>query len=107
MRGLSAAYMEGTPAINDWVAELAADSGLEVLRERAAVGYRSGHYEEAGGPYPKMLAALWRESPVPRLAPGERLATMASLLHVDRDGRSLAAALICLLYTSPSPRDRS
>ena len=94
VRGLSAAYMEGTPAINDWVAEVAADSGLEVLRERAAVGYRSEHYEEAGGPYPQMFAALWRESPVPRLAPGERLATMASLLHVDRDGRSLAAALI-------------
>jgi siderophore synthetase component len=41
-----------------------------------------------------MLAALWRESPLPRIATGERLATMASLLHVDRHGRSLAAALI-------------
>ncbi len=41
-----------------------------------------------------MLAALWRESPVPGLEPGRRLATMASLLHLDRDGRSLAAALI-------------
>ena len=41
-----------------------------------------------------MLAALWRESPVPGLAAGQRLATMASLLHLDRDGRSLAAALI-------------
>ena len=103
VRGLSAAYMEGTPAINDWVAELVARdpvlaaSRMEVLRECAAVGYRSEHYEaaaEPGSPYPKMLAALWRESPVPRLEPGERLATMASLLHVDRDGRSLAAALI-------------
>ena len=36
-----------------------------------------------------MVAALWRESPVPRLAPGERLATMASLLHRDADGRAL------------------
>ena len=41
-----------------------------------------------------MLAALWRESPVPGLAPGRRLATMAALLHVHRDGRSLAAALV-------------
>ncbi|WP_422386724.1 IucA/IucC family protein [Kribbella antiqua] len=41
-----------------------------------------------------MLSALWRESPVPALEPGERLATMASLLHVDRHGASLAAALI-------------
>jgi siderophore synthetase component len=37
---------------------------------------------------------LWRESPVPGLEPGERLATMACLLHVDRHGASLAAALI-------------
>jgi siderophore synthetase component len=41
-----------------------------------------------------MIAALWRESPVDRLAPGERLATMASLLHRDRDGVALATELI-------------
>lgn len=103
MRGLSAAYMAGTPAINDWLADLiAADevftaTGLTVLRERAAVGYRHSQYEAATdrySPYRKMLAALWRESPVPNLGPGRRLATMASLLHVDRNGGSFAAALI-------------
>jgi siderophore synthetase component len=41
-----------------------------------------------------MLAALWRESPVPLLEPGERLATMASLLHLDRDGNAIVGALI-------------
>ena len=30
-----------------------------------------------------MLAALWRESPVPLVGPSERLATMAALLHRD------------------------
>ncbi|MBO1334208.1 IucA/IucC family siderophore biosynthesis protein [Streptomyces sp. VRA16 Mangrove soil] len=103
MRGLSAAYMEATPAINDWLAgliendEVLKDTGLTIIRERAAVGYRHLEYEAATdrySPYRKMLAALWRESPVPALAPGERLATMASLLHVDRAGRSLAGALI-------------
>ncbi|WP_431047537.1 IucA/IucC family protein [Streptomyces sp. P1-3] len=103
MRGLSAAYMEATPAINDWLASLiAADetfraTGLTVIRERAAIGYRHRRYEAATdrySPYRKMLAALWRESPVPALEPGERLATMASLLHTDAEGRSLAAALI-------------
>ncbi|WP_433539238.1 IucA/IucC family protein [Micromonospora sp. CA-249363] len=103
MRGLSAAYMAATPAINDWLADLiAADevlagTGLTVIRERAAVGYRHRQYEaatERTSPYRKMLAALWRESPVPNLAPGERLSTMAALLHVDDDGGSLAAALI-------------
>ncbi|OON71835.1 IucA/IucC family protein [Streptomyces tsukubensis] len=103
MRGLSAAYMEATPAINDWLARLIdsdgtlRSSGLSVLREKAAVGYRHLQYEAATdrySPYRKMLAALWRESPVPRLAEGERLATMASLLHTDREGASFAGALV-------------
>ncbi|WP_051723470.1 IucA/IucC family siderophore biosynthesis protein [Streptomyces albus] len=103
MRGLSAAYMEATPAINDWLADLIARdpvlrrTGLTVIRERAAIGYRHRGYEAATdkhSPYRKMLAALWRESPVPGLRPGQRLATMAALLHTDRDGRSLTAALI-------------
>jgi siderophore synthetase component len=103
VRGLSAAYMKATPAINDWLAELvAADevlrrTGLTVLRERAAIGYHPAVYEAGsaqGSPYRKMLAALWRESPVPMLKQGERPVTMASLLHVDRQGDSFAAALV-------------
>ncbi|WP_204017260.1 IucA/IucC family protein [Sphaerimonospora thailandensis] len=103
MRGLSAAYMEATPAINDWLADLIADdevlraTGLTIIRERAAVGYRHRQYEavtDRYSPYRKMLAALWRESPVAGLAPGRRLATMASLLHVDHEGRSFAGTLI-------------
>ncbi|MFJ9616362.1 IucA/IucC family protein [Streptomyces noursei] len=103
MRGLSASYMEATPAINDWLARLIdADdtfraARFSIIRERAAIGYHHRQYEAAtdkGSPYRKMLAALWRESPVPTLEPGQRLATMASLLHVDRDGDSFAAALV-------------
>ncbi|MEW2567710.1 IucA/IucC family siderophore biosynthesis protein [Streptomyces sp. NPDC047070] len=103
MRGLSAAYMEATPAINDWLAQLIDNdpvlrsTGLSIIRERAAVGYRHLEYEAATdrySPYRKMLAALWRESPVPTLGDGESLATMASLVHVDHEGSSIAAALI-------------
>ncbi|MEU8978466.1 IucA/IucC family siderophore biosynthesis protein [Streptomyces sp. NPDC048309] len=103
MRGLSAAYMEATPAINDWLAQLVENdpvlksTGLTIIRERAAVGYRHLEYEAATdrySPYRKMLAALWRESPVPSLQEGETLATMASLLHVDHEGASFAGALI-------------
>ncbi|MEV6108292.1 IucA/IucC family siderophore biosynthesis protein [Streptomyces sp. NPDC051940] len=103
MRGLSAAYMEATPAINDWLADLVdGDDVLRaarftIIRERAAAGYRHLEYEAAtpaGSPYRKMLAALWRESPVPSLAPGEHLATMAALLHTDAGGASFAGALI-------------
>ncbi|MEV5004232.1 IucA/IucC family siderophore biosynthesis protein [Streptomyces sp. NPDC055692] len=110
MRGLSAAYMEATPAINDWLAQLIADdpvlksTGLTIIRERAAVGYRHLEYEEATdrySPYRKMLAALWRESPVPSLRDGESLATMASLLHVDHEGASFAGALIDRSGLSP------
>ncbi|WAU79511.1 IucA/IucC family siderophore biosynthesis protein [Streptomyces sp. Qhu-G9] len=103
MRGLSATYMEATPAINDWLAQLIDNdpllrsTGLSIIRERAAVGYRHLEYEAATdrySPYRKMLAALWRESPVSSLGDGESLATMASLVHVDHEGSSIAAALI-------------
>lgn len=102
-RGLSAGYMKPTPAINDWLADVInnddvlRDTGFSILRERAAIGYHHEQYEAVattGSPYLKMLAALWRESPWPSLKPGERLATMASLLHVDRVGDSVVSALI-------------
>ncbi|MCI4081647.1 IucA/IucC family siderophore biosynthesis protein [Streptomyces sp. MMS21 TC-5] len=103
MRGLSAAYMEATPAINDWLHQLIESDDVlrsvdfSIIRERAAIGYRHLQYERATdrySPYRKMLAALWRESPVNSLGDGERLATMASLLHVDAEGTSFVGALI-------------
>ncbi|WP_329465060.1 IucA/IucC family protein [Streptomyces sp. NBC_01431] len=111
MRGLSAAYMEATPAINDWLAGvIAADetfraARFSIIRERAAIGYHHEQYERATdrySPYRKMLAALWRESPVPSLEPGERLATMASLLHTDHTGASFAGALIAESGRTPT-----
>ncbi|WP_433826665.1 GNAT family N-acetyltransferase [Actinoplanes sp. CA-015351] len=102
MRGLSPKYMQATPPINQWVADVVNGdeelraSGFGVLRELAAIGYVGDAYHRTGTPsaYTKMLAALWRESPIPMLAEGERLATMASLVHRDRDGNALATALI-------------
>ncbi|MEV6342294.1 GNAT family N-acetyltransferase [Actinoplanes sp. NPDC051851] len=102
LRGLSPKYMQATPPINEWVARLVAGDeelracGFGVLRELASAGYTGDAYHRIGVPsaYTKMLAALWRESPVPQLAAGERLATMASLLHRDRDGNALVTALI-------------
>lgn len=101
MRGLSAAYMEATPAINVVVDDLVRSDatlracGFEVLREVAAVGFRPPAQTEAGpSAYTKMLAALWRESPADRVVDGERLASMTSLLHVDRHGTPLVAELV-------------
>jgi siderophore synthetase component len=102
LRGLSPAYMRATPQINDWVADLVANdptlrgAGFSVLREVASIGYTGDVYHRTPQPnaHRKMLAALWRESPVPGLADGERLVTMASLLHRDAGGRSFATALV-------------
>lgn len=102
LRGLSPAYMRVTPAINDWVADLVSgdpalhDAGFRVLRERASIGYTGDVYHRTSEPsaHRKMLAALWRESPVPLVAADQRLATLASLLHRDAAGGSVATALI-------------
>ncbi|WP_412872217.1 GNAT family N-acetyltransferase [Curtobacterium flaccumfaciens] len=102
LRGMSPAYMRNTPAVNDWVASIvAADptltaAGFSVLREHAAIGYTGDAYHrvDVSSPQRKMLAALWRESPLPRVADGERLLTMAALLHRDASGNAVVSALI-------------
>lgn len=103
VRGLSPAYMAGTPAINECLSERLsgdrwlAENGFSLLREVASIGYRHPHYEAAtptSSPYRKMLAALWRESPIPRLRGTERLMSMTALLHVDAEGTALAPLLI-------------
>ena len=103
MRGLSPQYMKATPAINDWLRNLMESDGalqargFTMIGETAAIGYHNRNYEAGsanGSPYRKMLAALWRESPLPLLQDGQQLATMASLLHVDSEGRPMVSALI-------------
>ncbi|MBV1871045.1 MAG: GNAT family N-acetyltransferase [Gammaproteobacteria bacterium] len=102
-RGLSAAYMKVTPAINDWLHSLIEKDdylqkiGFSILREIAAIGYNqvnSGRVPAANDPTNKMLAALWRESPVDKIAPHQNLMTMAALLHIDNQGDALLPALI-------------
>ncbi|CAN7583588.1 MULTISPECIES: IucA/IucC family protein [unclassified Variovorax] len=103
MRGLSPYYMSGTPAINEFIKKLVTDdeflraNGFTILQEVASMGFRNHYYEAAiplDTPYKKMFSALWRESPLPLLQPGERLMTMAALLHVDKDGHALLPELI-------------
>jgi siderophore synthetase component len=103
MRGLSPYYMSGTPAINEWIHALVSgdaflrENGFSILREVASLGFRNRYYESAiaaDSPYKKMFSCLWRESPLGRIGPDERLMTMAALLHVDRDGQALLPVLI-------------
>ncbi|WP_118977014.1 IucA/IucC family protein [Taibaiella koreensis] len=103
MRGLSPYFMRTTPGINQWVYALVQqDAYLQekqftMLRECATIGYTHRAFETAlqqDSPYKKMLATLWRESPIPLLQPGQQLVTMAALLHVDASGNALLKALI-------------
>lgn len=102
-RGMSADYMRTTPLINDWVrSRLHGDRylaalGFELIYEVAAIGYRNSTLTaitRPGSEYRKLLSALWRESPVPRIAEHEQLTTMAALLHIDHHGVPLAGAFI-------------
>lgn len=98
-RGMSAAIANGSAAVNDWVAALVREddyfTGLRfgLLREVAFLGYRHRHFEAAikqrSNGYKEMLAALWRENPSIHARPGERLMTMAALMHIDNEGVAL------------------
>ena len=102
MRGLSPYYMESTPAITEWVANLVENDaylqqkGFTLLGEVATLGYRNFLYEPLGRSiaHNKMLATLWRESPIPKLSKNQKIMTMAALLHVDQSGNSFVCELI-------------
>ncbi|KAA0911425.1 IucA/IucC family siderophore biosynthesis protein [Pusillimonas sp. ANT_WB101] len=103
MRGLSPYYMSGTPAINHYINGVIKDdeylrnNGFSILQEVASLGFRNYYYEDAiaaDSPYKKMYSALWRENPLTRLRSGEKLMTMAALLHVDQQRVALLPELI-------------
>lgn len=106
-RGLSPKYMSVTPAINQWLGEqIDSDPdfrahNVRLLKEIAAIGFDGDVYHRSAaagrasdGPHQKMIAALWRQSPIPLLRPGRIAVTLAAVLHTDAAGRSLAAEWI-------------
>lgn len=104
MRGLHASFVITAPPISEWVNNVVENDkylrrkGFVLLQEVAAVGYTNPHYasiiRDDNSSYNGMLSALWRESPQKRLKPGQRLMTMAALLHVDSYGNALLPELI-------------
>lgn len=103
VRGLSPDYMQSTPPINQWLYNLIQHDqylqtlNFKMLREVASIGYRHPIYENCDSktnPYKKMMAALWRESPVPLVHANQRIITMAALLHKDTQGVSFVKELI-------------
>ncbi|WP_142686712.1 IucA/IucC family protein [Chitinophaga polysaccharea] len=103
IRGLSPRQMAIAPRITAWVKGMLEkdtvlhNMGLILLGEVATVTYLHPHYTAiANAPYQfnEMLGVLWRESAEQFVRPGETIVTMASLLYVDDEGKSLAGALI-------------
>lgn len=103
-RGIPSALVRTACATNDWVRDLVqgdpylARLGFKVLREVAIATYRHRGYERASAlrsdAYKEMLGAQWRESPIGMIERGQRVMSMAALLHVDRDGAALVAELV-------------
>ncbi|WP_459212332.1 IucA/IucC family protein [Aquimarina rhabdastrellae] len=102
MRGLSPYYMRSTPSITSWITDLFQEDsylnecGFTMLGEIATIGYRNLNYEPLGRSvaHNKMLATLWRESPIHLLKEGQHLMTMAAFLHLDSQGKALLPELI-------------
>lgn len=102
MRGLPVFYLGTAPEMAEWLdALLSKDEylqkvGFGMLGEVASVSYINPYFEEFGkhNPYNKMIASLWRESPVAKLENDEQLMTMAAFLHLDKDGNALVSEII-------------
>jgi len=102
MRGLPVFYLGTAPEMAEWLDQLLSkdeylqEVGFGMLGEVASVSYINPYFESFGkhNPYNKMIASLWRESPVAKLKNDEQLMTMAAFLHLDKDGKSLLSEII-------------
>ncbi|MFE6768818.1 IucA/IucC family protein [Streptomyces fimicarius] len=103
-RGLPTERTLAAPAVTAWVQGLCEDDPflrdtcrVVLLGEVASVAVEHplyDHLPEAPYQYKELLGAIWREPLPPRLAPGERARTLASLLHTDPAGRAFTAELV-------------
>ena len=103
-RGLPTERAQAAPAVTAWVTGIAADDAFlreetraVLLGEVASVTVRHPVLEEipeAPYQYRELLGAIWREPIASKLEPEERARTLASLLYVDPDGRSLVGELV-------------
>ncbi len=102
MRGLPLYYLGTAPKMAVWLETLLyndpyiRETGFEMLGEIASVSYVNPYFEEFGthNDYNKMLASLWRESPVTAIDEGQQLMTMAAFLHIDHTGEAFLPNII-------------
>ncbi|MEV5162302.1 IucA/IucC family siderophore biosynthesis protein [Streptomyces sp. NPDC053728] len=110
-RGLPTERTLAAPAVTAWVqglcegdAFLRDTCGVILLGEVASVTVEHplyDHLPETPYQFKEILGAIWREPLQPRLVPGERARTLASLLHSDPDGRSFTAELVARSGLNP------
>ncbi|WP_327207889.1 IucA/IucC family siderophore biosynthesis protein [[Kitasatospora] papulosa] len=103
-RGLPTERTHAAPAVTAWVQGMCESDpflrdtcGVILLGEVASVTVEHplyDHLPESPYQFKEILGAIWREPLQPRLAPGERARTLASLLHTDPEGRSFTAELV-------------
>ncbi|GAA3480521.1 IucA/IucC family siderophore biosynthesis protein [Streptomyces yanii] len=111
-RGLPTERTLAAPAVTTWVQGLRDRDpflrdtcGVILLGEVASVTVAHplyDHLPETPYQFKEILGAIWREPLHPRLAPGERARTLASLLHTDPQGRAFTAELVARSGLTPS-----
>ncbi len=102
MRGLPLYYLGTASKMAVWLEELLyndpyiQETGFRMLGEIASVSYVNPHFEEFGphNDYNKMLASLWRESPMSAITQKQTPMTMAAFLHIDHKGEALLPKII-------------
>jgi siderophore synthetase component len=103
-RGLPTDRTLAAPRVTEFLTRIVAadpflrdDRRLVLLGEVASLAVPHPDYETLpGAPYQyrELLGCIWRESLHGKLDPGERALTMAALLHRDRHGTPVLAALV-------------
>ncbi|EDY42174.2 siderophore synthetase component [Streptomyces sp. SPB074] len=112
-RGLPTRRTLAAPAVTAWVQSvrdqdpfLREECRVVLLGEVASVAVRHPFYDtlpEVPYQYKELLGAIWREPLAPLLDADERARTLASLLHVDHEGRAFVAELVA--RSGLAPRD--
>lgn len=102
-RGLSPKKLAIAPRVTAWAKDMLngdhylRQTGVVLLGEVATVGYKHPQYSaipQSPYQYQEFLGVIWRESAENYLQSGEKIMTMASLLYVDDEGKSLVGAMI-------------
>ncbi|MEM9339296.1 MAG: GNAT family N-acetyltransferase [Bacteroidota bacterium] len=104
MRGLPLYYLGTAPKMAVWLEALLyedpyiKETGFRMLGEIASVSYENPYFQEFGphNDFNKMLASLWRESPMSAISDNQVPMTMAAFLHIDHHGNALLPELIRL-----------